>query len=958
MDYFKILGISPTKEEDEIKQAYFERLKSCNPEEDPNGFMELRRALEEALNSLKEPEMMGSPEAQALTKKMMEIYGDFSARIDGGSWQELLKLPVCQELDQEEEASCAVLAFIMDHYRIPHAIMKLLAEHFNWADRKEELEEKFPEGFVGFVLNHAEYDDPIDYYAFPIEEEFDYDSYIGTFYQLGRAINEQEEEMAKEQYEKMKEYKIEHPDTLEQMVRYHLYILKDYEKAWELSGELLEKYGRGGTRLLAYGRSGLAAEKMEEIAPIMEELREEGSENALKLYGDYLFHQENYEDALKYFLKAREKAEEEWQALEEAICSVYRKLSERYEKELEEHPSEELRWKTAESLYKGREFEKARAILEQIGNQEGKELVYYKWLADSCQEMRDYEHSVQYREQLKDYIETMEDPKRYFWDMGCDYINLERYEEALQNFAEGARRDPESWIWPFKKAEVLYYQDLDDESLELCERIMDDWGFISQVFNLKIKNLFDKRDYDAVISHAEHVINQGYRSAIVYFNYASSLRRKERYEDAIKYLNILSEENGEDGVVCEEMARVYYDKKNYEEALSWVEKALEYGMTRERQYLKAYTLSELSRYEEERDIYQEIIDQGDGYYHTHYRLAYALEELKDYEKAEEHYRISLKEKPDNYWARCSFADVLQKQRRWEEAVEEYKRSMENPAHHKWCVWNLCRLLRRMRRLDEALTYVKLGIEKFPKESCLYLTAARICYSKKDYHQSISYFLQYGEMKEKDLPFCWRNIGDAYADNKEYEKAEEAYKKAIEIDETDDTSWRFLGVYYMSERKDPEKALPYFLKAVELDEKFDGNLRQLGKAYEKLGELQKARECFEKALIVSKADVESDPESACNYESLADLYFRVGDYEAAIETAEKAFLYDSCYFNCPYCGCQEAYEIIAWSRAKLGQKEEALECIHKAKSLDSELRDETEELYKELTGATDGKEGKS
>ena len=47
--YWEILGIEPTKDEEVIKEAYHARLHFANPEDDQEGFKELRRAYEDAL---------------------------------------------------------------------------------------------------------------------------------------------------------------------------------------------------------------------------------------------------------------------------------------------------------------------------------------------------------------------------------------------------------------------------------------------------------------------------------------------------------------------------------------------------------------------------------------------------------------------------------------------------------------------------------------------------------------------------------------------------------------------------------------------------------------------------------------------------------------------------------------------------------------------------------------------
>ncbi len=50
---FQILGIPETKDEEDIRRSYGEKLKETNPEDDPEGFKRLRQAYEEAIKLLR-----------------------------------------------------------------------------------------------------------------------------------------------------------------------------------------------------------------------------------------------------------------------------------------------------------------------------------------------------------------------------------------------------------------------------------------------------------------------------------------------------------------------------------------------------------------------------------------------------------------------------------------------------------------------------------------------------------------------------------------------------------------------------------------------------------------------------------------------------------------------------------------------------------------------------------------
>ena len=85
MNIWTILGIGQTDDKDAIKQAYRERLKSVNPEEDADGFMELRNAYEEAIASCDRqealPEDMDDEASEGLQPPRTELTDNYTTII-------------------------------------------------------------------------------------------------------------------------------------------------------------------------------------------------------------------------------------------------------------------------------------------------------------------------------------------------------------------------------------------------------------------------------------------------------------------------------------------------------------------------------------------------------------------------------------------------------------------------------------------------------------------------------------------------------------------------------------------------------------------------------------------------------------------------------------------------------------------------------------------------------------
>lgn len=131
-----------------------------------------------------------------------------------------------------------------------------------------------------------------------------------------------------------------------------------------------------------------------------------------------------------------------------------------------------------------------------------------------------------------------------------------------------------------------------------------------------------------------------------------------------------------------------------------------------------------------------------------------------------------------------------------------------------------------------------------------------------------------------------NIGLEYKKKKEYLKAVEYYKKAIECDPLKASAYNNLGSAYY-EMKDIEEAHKAFIKAVELNPNHSVMVYNLALSEELLGNIEDAKELYIKALKLKKSA--PDPRK-----KLIKIYEKENDYIKALELAkdgEKIVEYD-------------------------------------------------------------------
>jgi len=250
MNKWNILGIDETDNPEEIKEAYMTKLTYCNPEDDPNGFIELRLAYEEALKSLKEDneEDFDSTPLGQFFIRVDAVYHDFKKRINLELWKELLSDEICMRLDNMDETEMTFLSYLMGHHLLPSQVWRLLDSHFNWQAREKLLKDIFPPNFINYVLQEISSDTLLYSHlqcsvngTEATTEQID--QWINLFYDLKNINKNDETELEKfiNLQQKMEVLPVKHVYYDLEVAKFHLHN-QEYDKSLEVIEPIYKEF--------------------------------------------------------------------------------------------------------------------------------------------------------------------------------------------------------------------------------------------------------------------------------------------------------------------------------------------------------------------------------------------------------------------------------------------------------------------------------------------------------------------------------------------------------------------------------------------------------------------------------------------------------------------------------------------------------------------------------------------
>ena len=891
MNIWDILGISETKDVEKLKIAYRNQLKTTNPEDDPQGFMELRKAYEEALKlasvseeETSDEEIQCSDELKDLFQQLQEIYNDFDQRIDEQKWVSLFDRDEFVSLDTSSDALDLLLRFLMVYYYLPKNIWRIINDTFYIDEKRKELSEKYPREFIEYIICNSKYDDILNYYLFDGDASL-FDTFIRKYYRLDELIRHRKTDKTDKLIEELEEMDVYHPYLLMCKLRCGIQKLNGEKNeeiieeifadamllCEEFPDDILINTNCGDIALFNedYENAKIYYEKANELNPDSYIVKSKMADIAFHL-GEFVKSRDLYMDLLKINNYDNNVRAGMVRANQSIIDDIKQKLK-------DDPDNIELKLEMSWSYYQSFSFKEAVNLLESFEPTEDKVFEYNNVKGRSYLCILEYDKALECFFKWKESIENLPDDdtedvlskkKRYEYVnflIGDCYLKLGQYEKAKEYIDRALSKDHEEIILSYEaNCELMYKRKEYDECIKACEKLLE-YGERNYIAYEYMAKAYDKLDYvKETLIACERAINVYPYVADPYVKEIDLYLRFNQIDDAQNVLKRYLKLDIESDKITHKKASILIYEKKYEKALA--------------------ILSELSvkckLYQDETDI--------DSLEYVYYDIGFCCEKMGRYQETITAYEQVIEINPENPRIYGKLAYVYHKLHKYKTAIELYTTQIEvNP--------NLFYFMQR------GVAYSSLG----------------------QYHKAIEDLTNVVSTEKNS--FCFKTLGWLYEAIDEPGKSLEAYKTALDMEGEESSEDEKTSLIIACGRLsmcmgDMEQAYIYLHNGIESLKPSAKLLTEYAHVLQRMGKLEEAFK-----VLKDYCRVASDKERHNALISLLKLYCDEGYLDLANETFRTILSI--------YPESLRAYDYITTALMEYGRMDDARVLLETAYALD-------------------------
>ena len=291
--------------------------------------------------------------------------------------------------------------------------------------------------------------------------------------------------------------------------------------------------------------------------------------------------------------------------------------------------------------------------------------------------------------------------------------------------------------------------------------------------------------------------------------------------------------------------------------------------------------------------------------------AYSLTELGRYEEAIHAYDRAIDLNPDVAWGWARKGRTLRLLRRYSDAMQAYQEALRLDPNYAWALNGMGIVLEQSGEIHAALAYYDAAIQRKPSDVWYWYNKASALIKTEQYELAMSLLEQALELAPHHAP-SWGKIGQIHRLQSRLKFAIEAYESALRCD--GDYAWAHNGLgLVLMEDGQAARAANHFRRATELQPYDVDHWYNYTNSLLKLGD-------YKEALDVAQAAVEIAPHQSLGWAKLGHVLRYNQQFRHALHAYNKAIeLYPD--FSWAWNGKGIALE-------QLGNFEEALQCYER------------------------------
>lgn len=497
--------------------------------------------------------------------------------------------------------------------------------------------------------------------------------------------------------------------------------------------------------------------------------------------------------------------------------------------------------------FKLKEYKAAAECYDKAINFNPSEQVYWDNLKDAIDKSGDEEMERHY---LLKAVELNPHLAEHHNKLGIFYYKKGLFAESVACYSKAIELSPDKAVYYENRALSL------EKNTDVQNAIIDYKKAYELERDAVLANklgvlMFEKGDYSEAIQYYKEALAGDDNNALYYGNMALAFEYDNHINEAIENYKKSININEGSGQYQNRLGIIYYKQGTYDEARKYYEEALQIDKDNPT-YLEnlAMVYYKQEDWENARKTFQKkaLLVTDDEYILC--LLAEINIRLADFDTALENLNEALAIHPGVLEYLTSKAMILERKKLYYDAIEVYKELLVNKPENE-------QFLNRL-----GIMHYNIGVEG----NIEHLEQAIQCYQKA--------------IDIKPAAVYYQNIGMAYEKMNDYENAEKAYLKSIELEPGNPDYLNYTGVFYHIHLQNAVKALEYYKKAIASKDTEAVYYQNLGLAYKNLQTYPEAEEAYLKSL-------ELEPSKAGYQYEVGTFYFDEGDDEKALPYFRKA-----------------------------------------------------------------------